>query len=130
MGQWLDVSLNRENADADAFIDMIGKKTGALIQAAAMAGAVLAGAPAPGLAAIGDYGAALGLAFQLRDDLADAGRTGSSAGLDAVALFGREGARARLEEYVTAALAALDRGKIGSAELRHLAGTLSPGRGA
>jgi len=129
MGQWLDLSLRREEADADSFIDMIGKKTGALIQAAAKAGAILAGAPAPGLAAIGDYGAALGLAFQLRDDLADAGGDRSPAGLDAVALFGREGARARLEECLTAALAALDKGKIGSAELRYLAGTLSPGRG-
>jgi farnesyl diphosphate synthase len=128
-GQWLDISLRREDADTDAFMDMIGKKTGALIQASAKAGAVLAGAPAPGLAAIGDYGAALGLAFQLRDDLADVGRSGSPSGLDAVAVFGRAGARARLEEYVTGALAALEKEKIASAELRHLAGTLSPGRG-
>jgi geranylgeranyl pyrophosphate synthase len=128
-GQWLDISLRREDAEADAFIDMIGKKTGALIQASAKAGAVLAGAPAPGLAAIGEYGAALGLAFQLRDDLADAGRSGSPSGLDAVAVFGREGARARLGEYVADALAALDGGKIASAELRHLAGALSPGPG-
>ncbi|MGA2361969.1 MAG: polyprenyl synthetase family protein [Candidatus Aminicenantales bacterium] len=128
-GQWLDISLRREDADADAFIDMIGKKTGELIKAAANVGAVLAGAPAPVLAAIGDYGTALGLAFQLRDDLADSGRSGSPSGLDAVAVFGREGARARLEECVAGALAALDKGKIASAELRHLAGTLSPGRG-
>jgi geranylgeranyl pyrophosphate synthase len=125
-GQWLDISLSREEADGNAFLDMIRKKTGGLIRAAVKTGAILAGAPAPGLAAAEEYGEALGLAFQLRDDLADAGRGGSPSGLDAVAVFGREGVQARLEACLDGALAALDRGKIASGELRHLAGTLGP----
>jgi geranylgeranyl diphosphate synthase type II len=124
-GQWLDISLPRGEADGDAFLGMIRKKTGALIQASAKSGAILAGAPAPGLAAVEEYGAALGLAFQLRDDLADAGRSGPASGLDAVAVFGPAGARVRLEACVAGALGALDREKITSVELRHLAETLS-----
>lgn len=128
-GQWLDISLSREEADEDVFIDVIRRKTGALIVASIKTGALLGGAPAKGLAAAGEYGAAVGLAFQLRDDLADAGQSGSPSGLDAVALFGRAGARARLEESVNKAIAALDEGKIDSAELRFLAETLGPERG-
>lgn len=128
-GQWLDISLPREGIDGDAYVDLARRKTGALIRASVRAGALLAGASGQGLEAAGEYGAALGLAFQIRDDLDDAGPSGSRPGIDAVGVFGRDGARARLEENVAKAIAALDQGKIGSPELRHLAGTLGPGSG-
>jgi geranylgeranyl pyrophosphate synthase len=124
-GQWMDISLSAEETDQRTFLDLVGKKTGALISASAAAGALLAGAPPAGLAAIEEYGNAVGLAFQFRDDLADAGMSGSPSGLDAVALFGREEARARLDEYVEAAVRALDEATIGSEALRHMARVLS-----
>jgi geranylgeranyl pyrophosphate synthase len=124
-GQWLDVSLASKELDADAFLGMIGKKTGTLIHASVRSGAILAGAPEAGLEAADEYGTALGLAFQLRDDLADTGRPGSAPRPDAVAVFGLEGARARLEACVAGALGALDRARIVSPELRRLAGALS-----
>ena len=125
-GQWLDISLSPADADEASFLELIGKKTGALIRASVAAGALLAGAPPRGLEAAGEYGAAVGLAFQLCDDLADAGRTGSPTGLDAVALFGRDGTRARLEECLAKAREALARGGIDSEELRRLAADLGP----
>jgi geranylgeranyl pyrophosphate synthase len=128
-GQWLDISLSAKDADETSFLELIGKKTGALIRASVTAGALLAGAPQRGLEAAGEYGAAVGLAFQLRDDLADAGKTGSPSGVDAVALFGRDGARARLEACLARAADALVGGGIDSAELRLLAAELGPGRG-
>jgi farnesyl diphosphate synthase len=128
-GQWMDVSLSAEEADQKTFLDLVGKKTGALISASAAAGALLAGAPPAGLEAIEEYGNAVGLAFQFRDDIADAGISGSPSGLDAVALFGREGARVRLETYVEAAVEALDKAKIDSEALRHMARVLSLGGG-
>jgi geranylgeranyl diphosphate synthase type II len=128
-GQWMDISLSPGEMNEDVFIELIQKKTGALILAAVKAGALLAGAPARGLAAVAEYGEAVGFAFQLRDDLADAGRSGSPSGIDAVTLFGREGVRDRLKGCFTRALGALDAGGIASAELRHLAGTLIPERG-
>ena len=129
-GQWLDISLEPGATEAAVFLDMVNKKTGALIRASAMSGALLAGAPAGGAAAALDYGTALGLAFQLRDDLADAGRSGSPSGIDAVSVFGREGARGCLDDCLAEALAALDRGGVASAKLRLLAESLAPGEGA
>jgi len=129
-GQWLDISLEPGATEAAVFLDMVNKKTGALIRASAMSGALLAGAPAGGAAAALDYGTALGLAFQLRDDLADAGRSGSPSGIDAVSVFGREGAHGCLADCLAEALAALDRGGVASAKLRLLAESLAPGEGA
>jgi geranylgeranyl pyrophosphate synthase len=129
-GQWLDISLSPGQADEVSFLELIGKKTGALIRASVTAGALLAGAPPRGLQAAEEYGAAVGLAFQLRDDLADAGLTGSPSGLDAVALFGREGTRARLEACLAGAAMALVKGGLDSAELRLLADGLAPEAGA
>jgi farnesyl diphosphate synthase len=90
-------------------------KTGALIGWSATAGAILAGAdPAP-LAA---YARALGLAFQIADDIldveGDAGLAGKRLRKDAaagkatfVSLLGLEGARARARDLVAEAEAAL-----------------------
>ncbi len=129
-GQWLDISLSPGTADEASFLELIGKKTGALIRASVTAGALLAGAPPRGIGAAGDYGVAVGLAFQLRDDLADAGRTGSPSGLDAVALFGPDGTRARLEACLARAAEALSRGGLDSEELSSLAAGLGPGQEA
>ncbi|MDE7451186.1 MAG: polyprenyl synthetase family protein, partial [Alistipes sp.] len=48
---------------------MHAMKTGALIRASCVCGALLAGADTAVIDAIGEYGAALGMAFQLRDDM-------------------------------------------------------------
>jgi geranylgeranyl pyrophosphate synthase len=128
-GQWMDISLRAGEADERVFTDLVRKKTGALIRASAAAGALIAGAPADGLAAVERYGDAVGLAFQLRDDLADAAQSGPPSGIDAVALFGRDGTRARLERCVSEAVAALDAGKVASPELRYLTREIGPGSG-
>lgn len=90
-------------------------KTGALISFAAEAGAILAGADR---APLGRYAAALGLAFQIADDILDiegseaaAGkRLGKDAGAGKatfVSLLGLEGARARAHALVAEAETAL-----------------------
>jgi farnesyl diphosphate synthase len=97
---------------------MQAMKTGALFRHAAEAGAILGRASAPERAGLAEYGAALGLAFQLADDLIDATASAASAGKatakDAargkatlVALHGVEGARVMLAEFVDEALALL-----------------------
>jgi len=123
-GQWLDITLRPGETDEAAFLDLVRLKTGALIRASVATGAILAGASAAGLAAASEYGDAVGLAFQLRDDLADAGRTGSPSGLDALAFFGADGTRARLAAEVRRALTALDHAGIVFPELRFLAESL------
>ncbi|MBW6505414.1 MAG: polyprenyl synthetase family protein [Rhodobacteraceae bacterium] len=116
-GQALDIAA--ETAPAPLTLEEITRlqagKTGALISFAAEAGAILAGADRAPLAA---YAAALGLAFQIADDILDV--TGSEAqagkrlGKDAgagkatfVTLLGLAGARARAEVLVDEACTAL-----------------------
>jgi farnesyl diphosphate synthase len=93
-------------------------KTGALIRFACRAGAILGQADAAAFSGIDRYGAAIGQAFQIADDLLDVeGDTktlGKAAGKDAaagkatlVAALGTDGARIRLKELTAQADAAL-----------------------
>ncbi|GGE03878.1 farnesyl-diphosphate synthase [Gemmobacter megaterium] len=117
LGQALDIAA--ETAPAPLTLDQITRlqagKTGALIGWSAMVGAVLAGAdPAP----LGGYARALGLAFQIADDVldveGDAAKAGKALRKDAaagkatfVSLLGLEGAKSRAAALVAEAEAAL-----------------------
>jgi geranylgeranyl pyrophosphate synthase len=125
-GQWLDISLTAGGAGEEVYNDIAGRKTGALIRASVVAGAILGGAAGGTLAVMAEYGAAVGLAFQLRDDLADSGKPGAPSALDAVSLFGRDIAVKRLAATIASALEALARGGIDSEDLRALAMLLAP----
>ncbi|MGL4637020.1 MAG: polyprenyl synthetase family protein [Beijerinckiaceae bacterium] len=113
-GQLLDLAAEGRYRDrmapanAEAAVVLIqSMKTGALIMAGCQLGAVLAGASVKQKQAIDAYGSALGLAFQIKDDLldveSDASTVGKATGKDAaagkatfVSLYGVEGARQRL----------------------------------
>ena len=93
-------------------------KTGALITAAARIGAMGAGADQRSLAALDRYGAAIGLAFQIMDDVLDVTSTtdelGKTAGRDAQlqkstypALLGTDGAKQRADTLIHDATSAL-----------------------
>lgn len=95
------------------------KKTGALIRAAAVAGAVMAGAPPDLTAAVDAYAAEVGLAFQIADDILDVEGTaddlGKTTGKDAragkltyPALYGVEPSRRLAAACIDRACAALD----------------------
>jgi geranylgeranyl pyrophosphate synthase len=94
-------------------------KTGALITAAARIGGVAAGADAARLDALGRYGEAVGLAFQIADDVLDVTATthelGKTAGRDLAlnkstypALLGVDGAMQRARSLADEARLALD----------------------
>src|SRR5207249_5184095 len=53
------------------YLDVIGRKTASLIATSCHLGAWLSGGPPEIVAAITDYGTALGMAFQLSDDILD-----------------------------------------------------------
>jgi geranylgeranyl diphosphate synthase type II len=106
--------------DANGLRDMHARKTGALIRAAAMAGAVMAGADAMLCTAIDEYASQVGLAFQIVDDILDvegvSADLGKTAGKDAAAgkptypaLYGLETSRRLATECIDSALAALQR---------------------
>lgn len=108
-------------------------KTGALLQGSVEMGAACGTVSAAALAALRDYGAAIGLAFQVIDDIldvtADSQTLGKTAGKDAaadkptyVSLLGLDGARAQARQLLADALAALERsGLDDTAALRALA---------
>jgi farnesyl diphosphate synthase len=117
LGQALDIAA--ETASRSLTLDEItalqAGKTGALIGFAAEAGAVIAGADRGPLRR---YAAALGLAFQIADDILDVtgdeAKTGKRLHKDAeagkatfVSLLGLHGAKARATELVSEAEAAL-----------------------
>jgi geranylgeranyl pyrophosphate synthase len=105
--------------DADGLREMHARKTGALIRAAAVCGAIMAGAPEHVVAAVNRYAAEIGLAFQIVDDIldveGDAAVLGKTAGKDAArskptypSLFGLERSRALADACVVNARRALD----------------------
>ena len=63
-GQVLDVAFEqRHDVSLNECLDMVSGKTGALLKASSMIGAVLAGAPADVVNALSTFGAELGIAF-------------------------------------------------------------------
>lgn len=117
LGQALDIAAETAGRSLTLaeITELQAGKTGALIGFSAEAGAVLAGAdPGP----LRRYAAALGLAFQIADDIldvtGDAATAGKRVGKDAqagkatfVSLLGLDGARARAAALVAEAEAAL-----------------------
>jgi geranylgeranyl diphosphate synthase, type II len=118
-GQAIDLEAVGHALDAAALEGMHRRKTGALIQASVLLGAIGAGiTDGPGYRALREYGAELGLAFQIQDDVLDvAGETaaiGKTAGADAArgkptypSLHGLERAASMARAHRDAAVAAL-----------------------
>ena len=71
-GQALDMGFeDRFDVTQDEYMEMIFKKTGALIAAATKAGAIMGGASDEVIDAMYEYGRLIGLAFQIQDDYLD-----------------------------------------------------------
>ncbi|MEA2518463.1 MAG: geranylgeranyl diphosphate synthase, type [Chloroflexota bacterium] len=70
-GQYIDIATSENDSlmSVDLYFDMIGRKTAALIAASIEAGALLASDDDEVIARYRGFGWALGLAFQLNDDL-------------------------------------------------------------
>ena len=131
-GQALDMAATGRTLDLDSLERLHSLKTGALIRAAVRMGALAAGAPAPALPALDHYAEALGLAFQIRDDIldveGDAAQLGKTAGKDQAqgkstypALLGMARSRQRLDQLSSTMLAALEPLGPGADALRALA---------
>lgn len=79
-GQYLDMSWEGKNLTEQELTEINSRKTGALLVAACQMGVAAAGGSESMLAAAGHYGAALGMAFQIRDDMLDVLSTDSELG--------------------------------------------------
>ncbi len=108
-GQILDMQYtgNQTVSLADA-TQVHALKTGAIIRYAVKAGGVIADADAKTLAALDRFGAAYGLAFQIKDDLDDLEQDGSEDKQAYPTILTIPGAVKALQEQVDAAQTALD----------------------
>ena len=119
-GQAIDLAAERAGAafGLDEVRRLQALKTGALIEVSAEAGAIVAGVGDARIRPVAAYARALGEAFQIADDLldltGDEAETGKRVGKDRdagkatfVDILGADGARARAEELVAEAEAAL-----------------------
>jgi farnesyl diphosphate synthase len=118
-GQALDLAAESVPPGEEGIITLQAMKTGALIRYACEAGAIAGGADGEDRERLAEFGSAIGLAFQLADDLldhsADAATVGKATGKDAaagkgtlVALHGAAWARRQLAGLVDQAQALLD----------------------
>lgn len=130
-GQLLDLDGEGQVLSLGQLERIHSAKTGALIAASVRIGGIAAGADAGRTAALERYGAAVGLAFQIADDILDATATtaqlGKTAGRDAAlgkstypALLGVQGAVARAAGLATDARAALSEAGLLTPELARL----------
>jgi geranylgeranyl diphosphate synthase type II len=118
-GQVVDLESERVRPDARTLEYIHRAKTGALITASVVAGGIYAGGSLAEVQRLRDYARAIGLAFQIVDDVLDVTQTseqlGKTAGKDTAsekitypALFGIEESRKRADSLVTAACTSLD----------------------
>jgi len=118
-GQAIDLASVGVKLDETQLRQMHRLKTGALLQGSVLMGAACGEVSASERLALSDYGAALGLAFQVVDDIldvtADSATLGKTAGKDAeqdkptyVSLLGLARSRAYAQELYAQALTALE----------------------
>lgn len=118
-GQSLDLAAEGHTITADELKRLQRKKTGALLAAPLMAAACLAGVSTEETAVVRRFAEAIGLAFQIRDDmldvLADPAELGKTVGKDqrdrkstVVSLYGLELAGQLLDQTLSEALQAVE----------------------
>ena len=132
-GQAIDLASVGHPLTESQLREMHELKTGALLQASVVMGAQCAAPSAQALQALQTYGAAVGLAFQVVDDIldvtADSTTLGKTAGKDAdnnkptyVSLMGLQASQAYAQQLLKQALSALDASSLTHTEaLRALA---------
>jgi len=122
-GQAIDLAHVGLAMTEAALRDMHRRKTGAMLEVSVHMGSLSAGADGPTLACLQRYAQAIGLAFQVVDDIldvtADSATLGKTAGKDQandkptfVSLLGLAGAQAQAQALLQEALAALDAAKL------------------
>ena len=116
-GQVLDIMSESRELNEQEVIDIQSRKTGALINAACVMGAIAGGASQEQIEAAARFAGALGLAFQIRDDMLDVIGTqeemGKGVGTDAtkntfVRLYGLQKCEELVQKYTDVAISALD----------------------
>lgn len=132
-GQVIDIRASGQGFGPEVITQLQALKTGALIRYACRAGGIIAQAPAADIQRLDAYGGALGLAFQIKDDILDvegsAEALGKAVGKDGghdkatfVAEYGLSGAKAKMGALAEEAYSALDKFGVAADRLRGAVG--------
>ena len=106
-GQAADIGLGGPVTDVESLMRLHNGKTGALIRTAIRMGGIAAGASPAELDALTRYGAAIGLAFQMADDVLDAEEDAGDDGPPSyVKLMGIDETQAQTRQLLDEALSA------------------------
>ena len=130
-GQAMDIAAEGQSLAPVQLAQVHARKTGALIEASVVAGAICANATGVQQASLSTFAQRIGLAFQVMDDVLDVTATseelGKTAGKDIdaekstyVASMGIEGARDYAETLLSEALEALNEFGDAASELKQL----------
>ncbi|MEN6331257.1 MAG: polyprenyl synthetase family protein [Smithella sp.] len=117
-GQTLDVLSEKSRPDLEVLQQIHRRKTGALLKAAVISGAIISDAPKDKIQALADYGMNIGVAFQIADDILNVEgnrelmgkETGSDKALGKVtypSLMGMDYAKQELQNHVDKAVICL-----------------------
>lgn len=120
-GQALDLEAEGRRLTPAELEDVHRRKTGALIAAACVIGGLAAGAPAGACEALRGYGADVGVAFQIYDDILDASAPSEQGKTTFVTLLGVGAARAEAERLAARAVDRLRQAALVSPTLAELA---------
>jgi farnesyl diphosphate synthase len=131
-GQAIDLAHTGRALEPDALREMHRRKTGALLQGSVLMGAACGTTTPTAWQALAEYGSAVGLAFQVVDDILDVTQPsetlGKTAGKDEqahkptyVSVLGLDAARAQAAALRAQALGALERSGLAAGRLRALA---------
>ena len=135
-GQYLDMIWEGRDLTEQELTDINSRKTGALLAAACQMGVAAAGGSQRMLDSAGHFGAALGMAFQIRDDMLDVLSTeeelGKPIGSDVqehkntyMVLLGKDGCEKTVQKITKSAKEILKEGFEDTAFLEELADALS-----
>ena len=135
-GQYLDMIWEGRDLTEQELTDINSRKTGALLAAACQMGVAAAGGSQRMLDSAGHFGAALGMAFQIRDDMLDVLSTeeelGKPIGSDVqehkntyMVLLGKDGCEKTVQKITKSAKDILKEGFKDTAFLEELADALS-----
>ncbi len=135
-GQVIDLENEKKEATYEQVLECDDLKTGGLIKAACVMGAILGGADDSQIAMAEKYGKCIGISFQIMDDILDITSTdeelGKPVGSDLennkttyVSLFGIEKCRQMVDELTDEAIKALDSFDDDSTALKNIALSLA-----
>ncbi len=107
-GQVIDIESEAENINIDTLYSMYENKTAALIKASALAGGIIGDGDKKEIECLGKYGLAIGLGYQIKDDILDLDEDKEANKTTYLSFFEKKEAEEKVKELSLNAMEALE----------------------